>query len=356
MMPSFRTPRAGRPALALLIVAVAMTIAACASSGGSAILSTVGAPIGGAAGDAVPAYDVATGAEYPAASAAASFAPAMPEAATPGSGENGGDAVGSVDDARIVRTGTMELEVKDVATAVAKARAVIRGMGGYIGASDTTSDGDTPVAVITYRIPVDRWEDALAALRTLDGETTKIVTEQTQAVEVTGQIVDLEARIKNLRASEASLQAIAARAVKVSDVLEVENQLTNVRGQIEVLTGELVQLGNRADLATLAVTFRVPVVAVQVAQNDWDPAGEVDQATASLVEILQNLAGAGIWFLIVWLPILVVLGILGGITVWFLRRTGLLRRSVPPPTSTPPAPPATGSGPATPATGTGWGS
>jgi Domain of unknown function (DUF4349) len=354
-MPSFRTQRAGRPALALLIVAVAITIGACASSGGSAILSTVGAPVGGASGAEAPAYDVATGAEYP--SAAASAAPAMPEQAPPGSTENGDNAVGGVDDARIVRTGTMELEVKDVASAVTKARSVIRGMGGYIGASDTTSDGDTPVAVITYRIPVDRWEDALAALRTLDGETMKIVTEQTQAVEVTGQIVDLEARIKNLRASEAALQAIAARAVKVSDVLEVENQLTDVRGQIEVLTGELTQLGNRADLATLAVTFRVPVVAVQVAQHDWDPAGEVDQATASLVGILQNLAGAGIWFLIVWLPMLVVLGILGGITVWFLRRTGLLRRTAPPPpTSTPPAPPATGSGPGTPATGTGWGS
>ena len=129
-------------------------------------------------------------------------------------------------------------------------------------------------------------------------------------------------------------------------MLEVEAQLTDVRGQIEVLTAELVQLSNRADLATLAVTFRVPVVATVAAQQGWDPATQVDQATASLVEILQALAGAGIWFLIVWLPILVVLGILGGIVLWFLRRVGLLRR----PTSTPPAPPAAPGGPATPAT------
>ncbi len=343
-MPSFRTPRAGRPALVLLILAVAAAIAACSSSSGGAILSTVGGPVGAQSqGDAYSGSD----SEFP--MPAASAAAAMPSAASgDGSTSNGGDAVGAVDDARIVRTGTMELEVKDVPTAVAAARTVIRGMGGYVGASDTSSDGDTPVAVITYRIPVDRWEDALAALRTLDGQTTKIVTEQTQAVEVTGQIVDLAARIKNLQASEAALQAIAAKAIKVSDVLEVESQLTDVRGQIEVLTAELVQLSNRADLATLAVTYRVPVVATVAAQQGWDPASQVDQATASLVEILQTLAGAGIWFLIVWLPILVVLGILGGIVVWFLRRTGVLRR----PTSTPPAPPASPpaapGGPATP--------
>ena len=121
----------------------------------------------------------------------------------------------------------------------AVARDAIRGLGGYIGASNTFNEGDDqPVAEITYRIPVGRWEDALAALRSLNGLTTKVVTEQTNAVEVTGQIVDLDARIRNLRASESALQAIDARATKISDVLEVQAQLTDVRGQIEQLTAQ----------------------------------------------------------------------------------------------------------------------
>ena len=48
------------------------------------------------------------------------------------------------------------------------------------------------MATITYRIPVDRWEDALDLLRGLSGETTKVVNEQTQAVEVTGAVIDLD--------------------------------------------------------------------------------------------------------------------------------------------------------------------
>ena len=66
------------------------------------------------------------------------------------------------------------------------ARDGIRAMGGYIGASTTQNEGDTPIATVTYRIPADRWEDALDLLRGLNGPTTKVVTERTEAVEVTG--------------------------------------------------------------------------------------------------------------------------------------------------------------------------
>jgi Domain of unknown function (DUF4349) len=284
-------------------------------------------------------------------SAAASFAPERPVTGTvsgaepPGNGATpapGGDgsAIGAVDDARIVRTGTMDLEVTDVNLAVSAARDLIRGMGGYIGASSTTNEDDRPLATITYRIPVDRWEDALAGLRGLNGLTKKVVAERTEAVEVTGQIVDLEARIRNLRASEAALQGIAAKAGKISDVLEVEAQLTNVRGQIEQLTAQLTDISGRADYATLVTTFATVIVAVDVAAKGWDPSVVVDEASASMVGILQELAGAGIWFAIVWLPILLVLAILAVAAMWVARRTGLLRRPVPPAPPAAPPPPA----------------
>jgi hypothetical protein len=240
--------------------------------------------------------------------------------------------VGAVDDARIVRTGTMQLEVADVNRSVAAARDAIRGLGGYVGASTTSNEGDRPLARITYRIPVDRWEEALAALRAIDGPSTKVVVEQTEAVEVTGQIVDLEARIRNLRSSEVALQGIAAKAGKISDVLEVQAQLTTVRGEIEQLTAQVTELGNRADLATLTTSFATAVVPVQVAAEGWDPGAVAGEAAASMVDLLQALAGAGIWFAIVWLPILVVFAILGLGLAWALRRAGVLRRSMPPAT------------------------
>jgi hypothetical protein len=253
-----------------------------------------------------------------------------------GQGGNGGNAV--VDDARIIRTGTMDLEVTDVAAAVRSARTTILAMGGYVGASNAGTNGDTPFAEISYRVPSDRWEDALAALRSLGGLTSKVVSEQTQAAEVTSQIVDLEARIRNLQASETAFQGIAARATKISDVLEIQAQLTGVRGQIEQLMAQLKDLNDRAAFATVTARFATPVVAVQVAQAEWEPATTFDQASASLISTLQSLTDAGIWFAVVWLPMLLVLGGLILIGVAIARRMGLGRGDLRPPA--PPAPPA----------------
>jgi len=305
-------PSIARPALIAVIVLV---VAACAGAAAPQILSTVGAPVG----------DTGSGQAYGSGTQAGpSAAPAAAPGEVPGITEDGVGA--AVDDAKIIRTGTIELEVTDVPKALVTARDGIRSMGGYVGASHTENFEDRPLATITYRIPADRWEDALDLLRGLNGLTSKVVTEQTEAVEVTGQVIDIQARIRNLRASETALQEIATGATKISDVLEVQNQLTNVRGQIEQLSAALGDLQDRADFATLTATFSVPIVAVDVAARGWEPAVVVDEATASLVDILQALTTAGIWFAIVWLPILLILGVLLGVGIWVGRRLGFLPR------------------------------
>ena len=312
-----------RPSIALgafLVIAIAVLVA-CGGASSAGVLSTVGNAVDD------PAYGGGQGA-IPGASAAPSAASAPEQ---PGVEPGPGDGVGApVDDAKIVRTGSIDVEVKDLTTALRTARDGIRSMGGYIGASQTTGGNEQPFATVTYRVPVDRWEDALDLLRGLSGQTTKILNEQTQAVEVTSAVVDLEARIKNLRSSEAALQAISARAGRVSDVLEVQSQLTTVRGEIEQLTAQLKDLNDRSAFATLTASLRVPVVAVQVSAERWEPARVVDRATASLVDILQSLTTAGIWFVIVWLPILLVLGGLTALIVWVLRRIGVIRRGTSP--------------------------
>jgi len=315
-----------------LVTILALLLAACAGSSGAA-----SAPDGEGQkapdGNGIAGYvDEGSG---PMASAAASAAPAAPD------GESGGgDGVGApVDEAKIIRTGTIDLEVADVAVSLTAARDGIRALGGYIGASATQSDGESPIASVTYRIPVERWEEALDLLRGISGPGTKVVAERTDAVEVTGQIVDLEARIKNLRASETALQAIAAEAVRVSDVLEVQAQLTQVRGEIEQLTAQLANLENQTSYATLTATYRAPVVAVDVAQGDWDPRAVVDEASASLIDVLQALTTAGIWFAIVWLPILLVVGVVAGVVAFVVRR---MRRAGPSGPSGPIAPPEAG--------------
>ena len=242
-------------------------------------------------------------------------APLRPPSAAPAAagGEGGvdGNAIGARDDARIIRTGSIDLEVKDVPTALRIARDAIVGLGGYVGASNTSNVDDQPTAQITYRIPTDRWEDALDVLRTLNGQTTKVVTEQTEAVDVTGQVD---------RHPGADPEPARQRDRAAADRRERGQGQRRPRGRGAPDRGpwsdraadrparETSTIGPA--YATLTASFSTPVIAVEARQQGLGTATTVDEAAASLISILQGLATAGIWFLIVWVPILLVLGVL----------------------------------------------
>ncbi len=310
---SRRADRSGIGRLSAVVIGVAM-VAVIGACGSSATLSTVG----NAVDDGTQSQPERAAQPEPAASAAA----AAPDA-QPGGGQtdlqssDGYSAPVPRDDLKIVYTGSLQLVVDDLQAALAKAKTAVEATGGYIGASQESNDGDKSVATITYRIPATRWEDAIGSLR---GLASKVVSEQTQATEVGGQLVDLDARIRNLEASEASLQEIAKGTGKISDLLQVEAQLTDVRGQIEQLQGQQAQLTDQVAYGTLVTTFGLEVQQVQATAKGWDPAGEVNSATATLIGIGQTLGSAAIWFGIVWLPIMLVFAVLAVIALRVTRR------------------------------------
>jgi hypothetical protein len=248
---------------------------------------------------------------------------------------------------RIAWTGRLQLQVADLDAALSAAQSAVAGVGGFVSAS-RRSGGEQPVASVTYRIPSDRWEDGLAALRKL---ALKVLDEQTDSADLATQIVDVEARLRNLRASEAALQQIATQSTRVTDLLEVQARLTDVRGQIESLAAQQAALSDRVALGTLTVTYGTQVVAVTQAAKQWDPAREVDAASASLVSFLQQVASGAIWFAIVWLPVLLV----GLVLLWLAVR--IVRRIAPrlprlPARPEPTYPGSTPPGPSAPAGGT----
>jgi hypothetical protein len=130
-----------------------------------------------------------------------------------------------------------------------------------------------------------------------------VLTETTDARDVTAAVVDLDARLQNLRVTEAALQAIMDRATTIDDVLEVQRELTGVRAEIERLTAQRDELAGRAAMSTLSVSYRQPGEPVAQAAEGWDAGREVDSAVAALVVVLQRLASLGIWLGIAVLPV-----------------------------------------------------
>jgi hypothetical protein len=305
-----------------LLVIGALVVAGC-SSAGAPLFSGTGGTV-----DGQPA-------EAPMATAGPAVAPVR-DAGLGGSTESGATGAkpgGGAPDVNapsdsgplIVRTGQLDLQVADVEAAIRAAESAVTAAGGYVAGSQRSGDTDKAYASVLFRIPAAHWTETLDALRKLG---TKLLGETTSSQEVTSQVVDLGARLVNLRATETALQAIMARATKIADVLQVESQLSDVQGQIEQLSTQQAHLKDQASLATLSVLFALPPTPATVeTSRGWDPGAQLDQASSALLGIGQALASAGIWLVVVGLPVGLASLILLGLVIFFARR---LRRSGPP--------------------------
>jgi hypothetical protein len=226
-------------------------------------------------------------------------------------------------DLLVIRSGELELRVTDLSSAVDAAARQIEALGGYVAASEQSGTGAARSATITYRVPVASWDRVVADMR---GIASDVLSADVQTQDVTANVVDLDARIANLRATERALQAIMGTAKSVKDVLDVQAELTGVRGEIEESITRRDHLRDQAAFSTLTVHFGLPPVpATDTAQRRFDAGAEIDRSVAQLVRLAQRGIGFGIWFAIVGVPIILTLGLgvlvaLGGRRVWLRTR------------------------------------
>jgi hypothetical protein len=150
----------------------------------------------------------------------------------------------------IVKTARLSLEVGEhgFTAAANQATAIAGEQGGYVESS-SSQGSNVRSGSLTIRVPVERFEAALADVSQLG----KIRLRSVSGKDVTSKFVDLEARIRNAKAQEEVLLGILHEATTVNATLEVQRTLSDVQLQIEQLTGEERALQNRAAFGTIVL-------------------------------------------------------------------------------------------------------
>jgi hypothetical protein len=155
--------------------------------------------------------------------------------------------------AAVIRTAQLALVAKDFPAARAAVDALILRVGGFadhLAVSEDMGTAHTLRGVL--RVPGDRLNEALTQLRALG----HVMNDQQQAQDVADQLVDLDARLSSSRATEQRLiDLMQNRTGRLSDVLEVEREITRVRLDIERLAAEKQSLGRRVSYATIDLTI-----------------------------------------------------------------------------------------------------
>jgi anti-sigma factor RsiW len=149
----------------------------------------------------------------------------------------------------IARTVSLTILVRDVPASRAALDAILAQHHGYAAQLNiNTPENYARSFNASLRIPAPELVTAIPDLRKLG----RVQSESQSGEEVTQQHTDLVVRLDNARETEQRLRAILQqRTGKVSEVLEVEEQISNTRGEIERMEAEQKALEHRVDFASV---------------------------------------------------------------------------------------------------------
>ena len=219
----------------------------------------------------------------------------------------------------IARSVDLQIITKDFSAVRGELDSTLARHEGY-AANLSVSNTDNMARALnaSLRIPAPQLTAALNELKSLG----RVTGEGQSGEEVTSQHADLVARIKNSRETEIRLQDILRnRNGKVSDVLEVEQEIARVRGEIEQMESELKILNHRVDFAAINLTINeeykakvsssAPAIGIRL--HNATVAGFQSAASSALGMIL--------WLIEIIPSLLLWMTILGFPAWWLWRRT-----------------------------------
>lgn len=337
---STSTTTARRP-LAAVLGALALAAALSLTGCGADSTDSSSSEAGGKAGAAAP--DLA---ERPGAQTAATGADGDAKSATGKGSGTGAGRTPTLAQSYIVRTATLTVEAKNVSGAVAKARTLVEGTGGYVGNESTSLDDDgREYSTITLRVPPDGYDRVLRDL----SELGTLRNRKVDAQDVTGQVVDVESRLKTQRASVARVRELMDRATRLSDIVSLESELSSRQADLESLEAQQASLKERTGMATITLEVQEPAVEEAPEKEDDGFWATVGSAFGSGWHAFYLTLRALLVALAVLAPF-AALALLGYLGFRLLRRVLPARRPVaaPPQPVTVPAPIGAGDGGAQP--------
>ena len=151
----------------------------------------------------------------------------------------------------IVRTLDIKLVVPDISASLSRVTDLARGLGGWVVSSNVT---ERHAGFISVRVPADRLDDAVQSLRDM---AVEVDSEVSTSRDVTDEYVDIQARLRNLQATETALLKLFEKAEKVEDALKVQQSLTQVQGDIERLQGRVKFLEQTAAFSLINVILEL---------------------------------------------------------------------------------------------------
>ena len=232
----------------------------------------------------------------------------------------------------LVRSGTLDLTVAkgEVPATATRVSALATGLGGYVVSSELSTSGSPlpyasstpliptggPYADDVVAVPAASFDQAISAFSAL-GHVEDL---STAAQDVTGQYVDLAARLAHYQAVEQRLLTFLARTTNVGEALAVQERIDSTELTVEELTSELKALRTTVVYSTLTVSIQEKAAKPVTVAADSFPRAFVHSLALVCAGAQAAIVGLG-----AALPFAALAALLGWAALLIVRRTRRIR-------------------------------
>jgi hypothetical protein len=218
---------------------------------------------------------------------------------------------------KIIRTATLNVEVKDYNKYYAALHTSVKRVGGYVAQEDQSQTEYKTENIVSIKVPVAQFDEAVSLL--INGTAhEKLLEKKIGSEDVTGQVVDTKSRLEAKRQVRLRYLELLKQAKNMAEILQVQNEINDLQEQIEMATGRISFLNQSSAYSTIHLTFFQ--VLNPSASTEIEPSFFVRMAHAfeNGWDFIKHLL---LGLVSIWPLLLIIVGVWFGFKKWKLSKT-----------------------------------
>lgn len=166
--------------------------------------------------------------------------------------EEGNSATEETITPKIIKNGDLRFETDDLEKTYNQIQSLIKKYQATVQNDSESKDYNALTKDLVIRVPSQNFDAFIQGISTgVPYFDRKDISSQ----DVTEEYIDVSSRIKTKKVLESRYLELLKKANKVSEMMEVEKQLSTIREEIEAKEGRLKYLKNRVAMSTINISF-----------------------------------------------------------------------------------------------------
>ena len=156
---------------------------------------------------------------------------------------------------QLIKEGSINFETLNIAETRQHIESLIQKYGAYISQEDEHTSSSRIYQNISVRIPKAYFDAFITELSEQSGSIKKIDQKSVTVQDVTEEFIDSTARLAVKKETEQGYLRLLNQAKTIKDILDIQNELQDIRSDIESIEGRLRYLKNSVNFSTLHISM-----------------------------------------------------------------------------------------------------